>query len=649
MCERRSESKCVRVFVRQRDSDVILCSSIYDLCCCAQIVYQHLTYRVVMAQQKPVIVNIAFDEMFPRMAQCGYRHVIRAKEDITALRSLVPSITAHLAQVTGHPPLFMVKGPLLNPNDLRGHPQVEFVVTLTQAYPNSYPIITIEGPPQSWSLKRHPNVDANGCCCLQSVSRWNPQSSRIVPCIQELQAALRANHPFQSAGGTSLPAAAAVAPAAATPAPQPPRPVQQQPQSQPPPQPQCTASAPVAPVVEPLGAQPQFMMPPQTLAVGTMIFGAGNASNGRTDPEILRQRERDQRWLAEYQARQQVDPANRAFVASAAKFHQMICGQANQPNTVVDCPLGFGFNRIQTAADVHLPLRSLSGVPAPLPPSQEPTPDEQYRVAEEQKAVERARREAVAQSAPKSTGAFGGLGRALNIGAAMVGNLASQAVSSVESEVRKSEAAGELRRFTQLFPQFVQEKLAAEYNCSALMGNGIGVYGQAYITDFGVHFTTKRVEGVQPPIVFQFDISFNQVASIVKGSADSFDWIHLVYDDGQFRSLYNVNTSTAAQVGEYVSSSLRGSAYTRMYTWLDHKWRAKRFAGASGFMPPPPAVSAVPMPPQESEQCAICMERPKNQFFQPCGHVCCCQVCVKNVRDCPLCRSPIQQAFQAFL
>lgn len=619
---------------------------------------------------QPVIINVAFEELFARMAQCGYRHVLRAREDITAMKSAFPSLTAHLAQISGQPPLFMVKGQLFPPSDLRGQPQIEFVVTFTQAYPNSYPIVTVEGPPSGWSFKRHPNVDFNGCCFLQSVSRWDPRSSRALPCVQELQAALRMNHPFQSASGAQ--SASAVPPPAPVPAPAAqPQPVRQAP---------TPATAPVAPAApaaslpQPLGAPqpvvaqpvavPQAIpMPQQTLAVGQMIFCATNATNGRSDPEMQRQREHDQRWLADYQRRQQTDPANRAFAAASASFQDMLTGKGTRPGSTVECPLGFGLHRIQTAADATLPLRSLSGVPHPLPPCPDPTPDQQYRKAEADRAVQRAANEAAAKSAPKSTSAFGSLSRALNIGATVVGNLASQAVSSVESEVRKSEAAGELRRFATFFPQFGGETLAAEYNCHALMGNGIGVYGALYVTDGGLHFTTKRFDNVPPPIVFQFDISYNQIASVVKGSALSHEWLHLMYDDGQFRSVYNVVTSTTAAIGEVLTTSVSGSAYSRLYSWVDHKWRPKRFGGAGygqplqpapalGFAPPPVAAvptAAVPTATTELDQCVVCMERQKNQFFQPCGHVCCCQVCASNVRECPLCRAPIQQAFQAFL
>jgi hypothetical protein len=597
---------------------------------------------------RPTITDVAFDEMFSRMAQYGYRHAMRIREDLTAVKAnSAGPLTAHIAQVGGQPPLFMVKGPLFPPNDLRGLPQIEYVVTITQTFPNSYPILTIEGPPVGWSFKRHPNVDFNGCCFLRSVSSWDPRRSKVVDCVRELQQALRGNHPFQQNG----------APVAA-PQPQPQLQAQQPPRPQPAPQFQPQPVVQQAPL-QPLGQTAQadtIAMPQQTLAMGQVIFGATNAASSRTDGDMERQRERDRLALAEFQRAQQNDPVNRNFATSVANFGQVVSHGAPSAGSVVECPLGFGLNRLVTGPDMLHPLRSPLGVPPPLPPCTDPTPDEHYRQVEEQRVATRVIRDNHAQSQPKSSSALGSLSRAFNIGAAAVTNLASQAASSVESEMRKSEASSERRRFAQFFPQFAsQEQLVAEYFCWSLTGSGQGVHGSAFITNMGIHFTTKRSDNAPVPVVFQFDIPFIQVASLVKGSALNYEWLHLLYDDGLFRSLYNPTTTTAASIGEFVTTSINGSPYSRMYNWIDHKWRAVRFAGRQGPIPPPAmnpagAVNGIPIPPpQDGEQCIICMERPKNQFFQPCGHVCCCQVCVAQVRECPMCRSPIQHAFQAFL
>ena len=40
--------------------------------------------------------------------------------------------------------------------------------------------------------------------------------------------------------------------------------------------------------------------------------------------------------------------------------------------------------------------------------------------------------------------------------------------------------------------------------------------------------------------------------------------------------------------------------------------------------------------------CAICLERPPNVTFVPCGHKMTCEQCAERVRECPSCRAPIR-------
>jgi hypothetical protein len=47
--------------------------------------------------------------------------------------------------------------------------------------------------------------------------------------------------------------------------------------------------------------------------------------------------------------------------------------------------------------------------------------------------------------------------------------------------------------------------------------------------------------------------------------------------------------------------------------------------------------------------CVICFDAPRNQFFQPCGHVSCCKACSASLTLCPLCRRPITSKLNAFL
>jgi len=41
------------------------------------------------------------------------------------------------------------------------------------------------------------------------------------------------------------------------------------------------------------------------------------------------------------------------------------------------------------------------------------------------------------------------------------------------------------------------------------------------------------------------------------------------------------------------------------------------------------------------QDCAICLENPKNIIIRPCGHFYLCSTCSKAVTNCPICRSKI--------
>jgi hypothetical protein len=51
-------------------------------------------------------------------------------------------------------------------------------------------------------------------------------------------------------------------------------------------------------------------------------------------------------------------------------------------------------------------------------------------------------------------------------------------------------------------------------------------------------------------------------------------------------------------------------------------------------------LAAVPR--AEEQTCAICLDRPPNVTFVPCGHKMTCEQCAARVTECPSCRRPIQ-------
>ena len=57
-------------------------------------------------------------------------------------------------------------------------------------------------------------------------------------------------------------------------------------------------------------------------------------------------------------------------------------------------------------------------------------------------------------------------------------------------------------------------------------------------------------------------------------------------------------------------------------------------------------ITAVPS--VEEQTCAICLDRPPNVTFVPCGHKMTCEQCAARVTECPSCRAPIRLRQRTF-
>ena len=51
----------------------------------------------------------------------------------------------------------------------------------------------------------------------------------------------------------------------------------------------------------------------------------------------------------------------------------------------------------------------------------------------------------------------------------------------------------------------------------------------------------------------------------------------------------------------------------------------------------------------EEHECVVCMVNSKTRLLRPCGHVCVCDACAKQVKACPVCRSHISEAIRAYV
>jgi hypothetical protein len=66
----------------------------------------------------------------------------------------------------------------------------------------------------------------------------------------------------------------------------------------------------------------------------------------------------------------------------------------------------------------------------------------------------------------------------------------------------------------------------------------------------------------------------------------------------------------------------------------------------------PPAAPA-PHPDDDEDQCVMCFDAPKDHIIIPCGHVCVCEACAKQLTQmenpsCPICRTAIQHTNKVF-
>jgi len=50
----------------------------------------------------------------------------------------------------------------------------------------------------------------------------------------------------------------------------------------------------------------------------------------------------------------------------------------------------------------------------------------------------------------------------------------------------------------------------------------------------------------------------------------------------------------------------------------------------------------------EQKLCVVCLERERGLCFEPCGHICCCQECGKDLDRCPVDNEEIRNRQKAY-
>merc|ERR1711948_235185 len=51
---------------------------------------------------------------------------------------------------------------------------------------------------------------------------------------------------------------------------------------------------------------------------------------------------------------------------------------------------------------------------------------------------------------------------------------------------------------------------------------------------------------------------------------------------------------------------------------------------------------------EEEQACIVCSELEKTMVFLPCRHLCTCETCASQLRQCPICRAEIESKVHAF-
>jgi hypothetical protein len=79
------------------------------------------------------------------------------------------------------------------------------------------------------------------------------------------------------------------------------------------------------------------------------------------------------------------------------------------------------------------------------------------------------------------------------------------------------------------------------------------------------------------------------------------------------------------------------------------KLRLKQMKTRAGSSVAPPAAPVL----DQSAECVLCFDAPKDHILVPCGHQCVCGACAKKLKKaklpCPFCRAPIHSTVKVFV
>lgn len=224
-------------------------------------------------------------------------------------------------------------------------------------------------------------------------------------------------------------------------------------------------------------------------------------------------------------------------------------------------------------------LRFSGGPPPPEAPVTEPTPDQQYDLAEQKRQNEiKAREEAEAANKSK------GFGKFLGSVATTVTAAASNVAASGEGAIRSQHIQKNKERFQKNFPELsaAGEQVITDYDCKVLH-QGQRVDGHAIITNNYLCFTsTNLIEAIPlreiasirrsvaletigqgPPFIM-----LTPAPNVISDTLQVFTTKQQLFQFIDFSSILVKAGSVAG------SSGINGNCFERFFNFLDHAWRA---------------------------------------------------------------------------
>eukprot|EP01064_Diplonema_japonicum_P017891 TRINITY_DN2632_c0_g7_i1.p1 TRINITY_DN2632_c0_g7~~TRINITY_DN2632_c0_g7_i1.p1 ORF type:complete len:262 (+),score=36.52 TRINITY_DN2632_c0_g7_i1:61-846(+) len=231
--------------------------------------------------------------------------------------------------------------------------------------------------------------------------------------------------------------------------------------------------------------------------------------------------------------------------------------------------------------------------PKPVEAVATPTPDEEYEICiEEQKARSaQAHEDSVKarEEASKTKSMMGKLGGFTKSALTTMGDAVDKAHASTESMARGQLTSRNQQQFVQEFPALAENsKYVCAYGCK-VMHSGQKIEGTAFVCSTAVAFTSK--------IGIRDTFPLNEIASLspsvalptskaMNGKEDSPPYIlplphpsvqgnclQLFTTDSKIIQFLEFNDMLVS-ASKQVTSSVKGTAYDRLYNFLDHAWRA---------------------------------------------------------------------------